>query len=321
MRCSPFVLAALPLLLAAVLLNGCERPAPPAPPTPAPPPAAPATNQPDTKTFFVQGVIEELPPGGKTARINHEEIPGYMAAMTMLLKVKDTNELSAVKVGDKVLFRMLVTEDEGWIDQVRIIKRADGTIPSAVPHTRPVRNVTPLVVGDALPNYPFTNQWGKLFHTADFKGQALAITFIFTRCPFPDFCPRMSKNFAEAHRLLSARTGGPTNWHLLSLSFDVEFDTPAALARYSKMYSGDSPKWTFASGAIIEIDDITERFGLVVVRQSGGVNFDHNLRTVVVDARGRVHHVFTGNEWQPEELAEKMVEATGVSPEDAPAAP
>ncbi len=313
--------ATLVAVVSAVALVGCEQstvPTPPAQPPPvASPPAEPSTNVSAPAIYLVKGVVEELLPGGKVVRIHHEEIPGYMKAMSMPLDVKDPKELAGVKIGDKVFFRMLVTPDDGWIDRISVLQSADGKVPSAVPSVRVVRDVEPLKVGDALPGYPLTNQFGKLFHTADFKGQALAITFIFTRCPFPDFCPRISKGLADAHRLLREQADGPKNWHLLSLSFDVEFDTPQVLQRYGKVYAGDSDKWTFANGAIIEIDDICERFGVAFTREPGGVNFSHRLRTVVIDTRGRVHHIFLGNEWTAEQLMEKMIEAARVPAENA----
>lgn len=294
---------------------------PPATPTTAVPPAAgqPATGAAPPKEYFVKGIIEETPePGGKIVRIRHEEIPGYMEAMTMPFDVKDPKELEGVKAGDKVLFRLLVTEDDGWIDRLSVLKSAEGVVPKA-PSARLVRNVEPLNVGDLLPDYPLTNQFGKPFRTSDFKGQALALTFIFTRCPFPDFCPRMSKHMAEAHRLLSAQVGAPTNWHLLSLSFDVEFDTPETLRRYAQIHSGEAKNWTYATGALIEIDDITERFGLYFTREQGTFNFNHNLRTVVIDPHGRIHAIFIGNDWKPEELARKIIEAAEAPPEEGAA--
>ncbi|HMP84543.1 MAG TPA: copper-binding protein, partial [Verrucomicrobiota bacterium] len=196
--------------LAAVLLAGCGK----NPSEPAPSNETPS----DRRTFQVKGVVIELEADGKTARIKHEEIPGYMAAMTMPLEVRDTNELAGLEPGDSISFRMIVTEDDGWIDQVRKLDVPRVNVAPTSGPFRLVRDVEPLNEGDALPEYRFIDQNGKPISTAQYKGGALAINFIFTRCPFPTFCPLMAKPFAETQNRLLSSPASPTNWHLLSLT-------------------------------------------------------------------------------------------------------
>lgn len=268
-------------------------------------------SQTSTQIFNVKGVVKELKPDGKTVLIRHEEIPNYMAAMTMPFEVKNTNELAGLRPGDEVGFRMLVTDKEGWIEQLTRLGTTNATEPPPQRETfRRVRIVDPLDVGEAMPDYPFTNELGQAIHVADFKGQALAFTFIYTRCPFPNFCPRMSSNFADAYKKLASLPDAPNNWRLLSISFDPEHDTPEVLKHYAKRYDYDTNHWSFATGALIEIDAITEQFGLIFPRE--GVGFNHNLRTVVVDAQGRIQKVFTGNEWKVDDFVAEMVKAARV---------
>ncbi len=302
------LLATLLLLLAACR----EQPAPPA----ATEPAAASTK---TNFYFVKGVIKELKPDGRTAIIDHEAIPNYMEAMTMPLRVKNTNELAGLQSGDQIFFRMVVTDYEGWIDQVsKTGKAAPTNNPAPSKGTfRRVRDVQPLTIGDALPNYPLTNHLGQPITLGQFQGQALAFPFIFTRCPFPEFCPRMGNHFQTVARKLAATPNAPTNWYLLSITFDVEFDTPAILKGYAARYQADPAHWSFATGAQIEIDALTEQFGLGFARE--GAIFNHNLRTVVIDAAGRVQSILIGNEWKPEELVAELIKAAKVTP--APAAP
>ena len=261
------------------------------------------------QTFAVCGVIEEIKPDLETIVIKHEEIPGYMEAMTMPFSVKKTNEVAGLVKGARVSFRLVVTEDESWIDQIAQLGGAPQVDTPSVQSFRRVRDVEPLKVGEALPDYRFTNQLGQVVRTGQFKGQALALTFIFTRCPLPDFCPRMTKHFTEAQQQLAARTGGPANWHLLTISFDVAFDTPAVLKGYSQFHGADPQRWDFVTGAMADIDAITGQFDLPFSRSPGSVQFDHKLRTAVIDARGRVQRLFIGNSWKPEELVEEMVKA------------
>jgi protein SCO1/2 len=273
-----------------------------------PPSAEVKASQITTQIFAVKGVVKELQPEDRTIVVKHEKIQDYMPAMTMPFEVKTTNELAGLKPGDEVSFRLLVTQKDGWVDQ--IAKTGSTNVAEPPPETfRRVRLVEPLNVGDVMPDYPFTNELGQAIHLADFKGQALAFTFMYTRCPLPNFCPRMSENFAETARKLAGLPDGPKKWHLLSISFDPEHDRPDVLKNYAKRYEPDTNHWDFATGALIDIDAITEQFGLMFPREGGGFIFNHNLRTVVVDAQGKVQKVFTGNQWKADELVEEMVKA------------
>lgn len=267
----------------------------------------------EQQTFQVRGVIQSIKPGGLTAVIKHEEIPDYMPAMTMPLDVKDKKELAGLKPGDAITFRMIVTKSDGWIDQVSKVVGASGVTNAVAPPDKTFRRapvVEALNVGDAVPDYKFTNHLGQAISLAQYQGQALAITFIFTRCPFPLFCPRMTDNFVATQNQLKAQPNGPKNWQLLSLSFDPENDTPAVLKNYAAQHAFDPAHWSFATGDLLTIDGITEQFGLQFWRQDGSIN--HNLRTVVIDGRGRVQRIFSGNEWKPEELMAEMVKAAAV---------
>jgi len=272
--------------------------------------------------FEVKGVIRELKPNGKTAVIAHEEIPNYMGAMTMDFDVKDPRELQGLTAGDAVQFRMVVTKDDGWIENVRKLPGAaptnagqrvtmptpGGTNDPATFRRAPM--VEPLNIGEAMPDYKFTNHFNTPISIGQYRGQALGLTFIFTRCPFPTFCPRMSQNFEKAQRALKAQPA--TNWTLLSISFDPEYDTPDRLRKYTAGYNIDSNHWQFATSDMWTIDGITEQLGLTFFRETPAALPQHNLRTVVIDARGRLHKVFTGNEWTGEEFAEEMVKASQV---------
>jgi protein SCO1/2 len=270
--------------------------------------------QPRQQTFAVKGIVEEIKPDGRTVIIDHEEIPGYMPAMSMPFRVKNTNELNGVKPRDILQFRMVVTEDDGWIEDLTRLGVAPPTNAAQLNRTfRRVREVEPLNVGDAMPDNTFTNELGKVVRLADFQGSAYAFTFIFTRCPFPIYCPRMAENFQTVARQLKADRAAPTNWHLLSITFDVDYDTPERLRAYAQRYNYDPARWSFLTGALIDIDAITEQLGLVFPRSEAGIGFDHNLRTVVVDATGRVHRIFLGNEWKAEELTAALKEAAGVT--------
>ena len=310
------VLVSACCLVAALLVSGCDRK-----------PSGGATSVTDTnrQEFQVKGVVKALKPNGKTAVIAHETIPNYMEAMTMDFDVKDQRELQGLKPGDAISFRMVVTKEDGWIENVRKLPPATPTNASQVitigdtngtnvgPLTfRRSPIVEPLNIGDAIPDYKFTNQFGAPISLAQFKGQALGLTFMFTRCPFPTFCPRMSQNFQKAEKQLKSQADAPKNWSLLSISFDPGFDTPERLNRYASGYSIDTNHWQFATSDLWNIDGITEQFGMTFYRPTPNALPEHNLRTVVIDARGHVQKVFVGNEWTVEEFVSEMVQAAQV---------
>jgi protein SCO1/2 len=293
----------LSAVLAVLVLSACNKRPGAVDSTPAV--SAPATNQ---QIFQVKGVVMELKPDGKTVRIRHEEITNYMAAMTMPFEVKDTNELAGLAAGDAVMFRMIVTDTDGWIDQVKKLDLPRTNILPTTGPVRVVREVEPLKEGDVLPEYRFVNQSGERIRTTQFKGGVLAINFLFTRCPFPTFCPLMASRFAEAQNKLLAATNAPANWHLLTISFDPEFDKPEVLKAYAAQHGCKPERWTFATGELLDITTIGEQFGLSFWRDETG-SITHNLRTAVVDPAGRVRKILIGNEWTSDQLVEAVVEA------------
>jgi protein SCO1/2 len=260
----------------------------------------------EEKKYSVRGVVMEVYPDGKSAKIKHEAIPNYMPAMTMDFEVKNTNELRGLIKGDQISFQMVVTEKDGWIQNVQRLNGAPKT-PSRE-SLRVVREVQPLKPGDVMPEYHFTNEFGKVINLSDYKGKAYAITFIFTSCPFPLFCPKMSDNFYQVQQLLLTNKTAPTNWHLFTLTFDPEKDTPQVLKEYAQRFKYDPEHWSYLTGELIDITAITEQFGQQFWRDpdAGGIN--HNLRTAVVDATGKVRTIFPGNTFTPQEVANELIE-------------
>jgi protein SCO1/2 len=278
----------------------------------APPANVAPTNSSPPHTYQVRGVVIEPRPAKKEVEIKHEAIPDYMPAMTMPFEVRDTNELAGLTAGDVVTFRLNVTDTEGWIDQIRKTAPPSGHVPTNSPANgviQVVRDVEPLQVGDPLPDYHLTNQLGQPISIGQFKGEALAINFLFTRCPFPTFCPRMANNFAEVQQKMAEIPNAPTNWHLLTISFDPEFDTPEVLKRYGQAHGYDPSHCTLATGDLQEITALADRFGQTFWHDDTG-SISHNLRAVVINAAGRVQRVFTGNEWNSAQLTAELVQAT-----------
>jgi protein SCO1/2 len=264
----------------------------------------------ELKLFTVSGVVKSIETDLSRARIHHEEIPDYMKEMTMPFNIGNTNEWASIQTDDTISFLLHVADGRSWIDGV---EKLSAEVPSLdeLSKTAPwrrVREVEPLMAGDLLPDYSMTNQLSKPISFEQYRGKALAITFIYTRCPLPDFCPKMNKQFLSAQQKLKALEDAPDNWQFLSISFDPVNDTPERLKFYASAYQYDPEKWSFATGAMIEIDALTEQFGLMFYRSENTVmDWDHNLRTVLVDPQGKIQEILIGNTWSTDELVEKML--------------
>lgn len=261
------------------------------------------------KTFRVNGVFMEARSAAQVAIIAHDAIPGYMDAMTMPFKVRQPAELTGLQPGDKITFQLSVTETEAWIEDIKKTG-VSALVRRSVPPPQQ-ESVPELKAGELVPDSVLTNQAGQTIHLRDFKGQAFALTFFFSRCPLPTFCPRMNNNFAAVQQALQ-RDVTRTNWQLLSVSFDPSFDTPENLKDFATIHQSDARHWNFATSSPEEIRKLGGAFGLRVRRENG--SFSHNLRTAVIDASGSVRKVFTGSEWQAAELIAEMKKAMRTRP-------
>ncbi len=262
------------------------------------------------RSFEARGVIKEVGTNSTTVLVQHEAVPGYMPAMTMPFKVLDSNELAGLGAGDPISFRLRVTDTESWIDDITRIR--------SVQVSEQVRSVEPLRIqpGSSRPKHPllyfkFTNELGQAVALGDFRGQALAITFFFTRCPIPDYCPRLSKNFQEAAKKLSTLPGGPTNWHFLSVSFDTEFDAPQVLKAYGELYHYNPMHWSLLTGPAEQIGQLARSSDVTFERD--GASFNHNFRTLIIDTTGHLQMVFPSGGDLSGVIVEEILKAAAVT--------
>ena len=275
-----------------------------------PPPTTPAAS--GVQTYSAHGLIQAITPDRQTVTIQHDAIPGYMGAMTMDFPVKDTNELASLGPNDEIYFNLLVTTNDDWIANLRLVAHhiADTTNDTVIFHV-PSRE---LKVGDQLSDYELTTENGTTVKLSDFRGHALAFTFFFTSCPLPDFCPRMNRNFAEVRKALTADATAPTNWDLLSISFDPTVDQPAVLSGYANFYRGqDTNHWLFAVAGTNTLSQLAPQVDFQFWHEGGSIS--HNLRTVVVDVNRRITAQLDGNDWTPADLATALRTAAAVKPE------
>ncbi len=256
------------------------------------------------KRYPVKGKVTEVDLGQKLLTLDHQDIPGYMPAMIMPFPVKDDQLLKVAAPGDEVTASLVITRDNRyWLEDLVVTRKTpEGARPSARPaHREPEP-------GEAVPDVALVNQDGKRIRLADYRGHALALTFIYTRCPLPEFCPRMSRNFEAAAKALAAEPALQAQTHLLSISFDPEHDTPEVLKSYGRPFAGEGPRpfahWEFASGPEAEIRRLGGFLGLDYDPDQG--MWVHNLRTAVVGPDGRLVRSLRGSDWKPEDLVAEL---------------
>ena len=248
-------------------------------------PWLPVTSWAGEQVYPGTGVITGFNPQASEVVIRHEAMAGYMPAMTMPFAVHDRHQLVNRQAGDLVTFDLHVTESNSWVENLQLGNQPPGPVtPPAPPPARPPRALV------NLSTVTFTNEMGQPVHLSDFRGQVVALTFIYTRCPLPDYCPRLSKNFAVAAQTLAAQTNLPTNWHFLSVTLDPEFDTPAQLQAYARSYQYDSRHWHFLTGPTDALAAFAKQAGVESVAE--GTGFNHNFRTLIIDGQGQVQTVF-----------------------------
>jgi protein SCO1/2 len=261
--------------------------------------------QTDLVTFPLKGEVVEIDTAKNRVMIAHEEIPNYMMAMTMPFKVKNPALLRGLEVGDSISGTLAVSRTESWLETITVIGKGEAPDPQLVAGAITARM---LKTGDALPNDVYLNQDGRRIRFTDFTGRVVAVTFIYTRCPLPDYCIRMSNHFAKLQKLLAQERSLDGKWHLLTISFDPKFDSPKVLKAYGKSYNADFATWDFltdpdTSGRTIM--KLADGLGLAYENDEGGL-IAHNLRTVLLDTEGRIIKVLQGNEWTPEEVAAEI---------------
>ncbi len=276
-----------------------------------PPPPDLAERQPTYKSYATRGVIMDIGPDRKKATIRHEKIPSYMQAMTMHLNVQDANELANLNPGDEITFLLSVSDETHWIHELKptgrreqVDGKSDKESAATTEEPDPADNIPPFT------DFEFLSEEGKPVRFSDYEGKAVAFTFIFTRCPLPDFCPRMNNRFGETRKLLMNTEDAPDNWQFLSISFDPKNDTPQVLKTYAGFYREQNPdRWLFAVASKETLDKLAPMCDLQFAQENGTIA--HNLRTIILDTKRRVHRVLGGNEWTAEELAKSIKEAAG----------
>jgi protein SCO1/2 len=256
------------------------------------------------RSYLVRGRVVTVSRAHQLVVIAHNEIKGYMAAMTMPFSVKDTILLDLVHPKDSVEAILKVSKTESWLSSVRVLKPAPVET-GGIEWTEDFKKKFFLKPGDIVPDFSLVNEENRRIHLSDWKGKVVVMTFIYTRCPLPDFCILMSRNFSRIQKSLKSDSDLDGRWHLLTVSFDPKFDTPRRLKEYGNTYEADFSLWTFGTDNVDSIGLLSSRFQQTFWTDEGGL-ISHNLVTAVIDPSNKLYKMYTGNGWAPKDIIEDV---------------
>jgi protein SCO1 len=250
--------------------------------------------------YDLRGQVLAVDRSRQEVTIKHEDIRGFMPGMTMPFKVSEPALLNGLEAGDLVQATLVVKDYTGYLTALR---RTGHETPAPL-ETPPVAVLQP---GDRVPDFRLVDETATTRAIADWRGKVLVVTFIYTRCPFPDFCPRMDRQFKTVQTDVLADPQLRDRVALLSVTFDPAFDTPPVLAAHARQLGADPRIWHFATGDREAIEGFASRFGISVIREGRNAeNVTHNLRTAVIGSDGTLRIAFSGNEWTPAQLIDAV---------------
>ena len=267
--------------------------------------------EPSEKTYLLRGQILAVAAetaAGRGVTVKHEDIPKFMPAMTMAYYVRPPAQLDGLVPGDLITADLMFTVNSGNTYLTNLEKTGHADLPA---DARPVKIMDVLNPGDEVPDDPLQDPAGATRRLSDWRGRALAVTFVYTRCPLPDFCPLMDRHFGALQRAIAGDARLRDRVHLVSISVDPAHDTPSVIEAHAKARGADPRTWSYLTGAPAAVDHLTSRFGVsTVTDQTPAATLTHNLRTAVVDPKGRLVKIVSGNEWTVDQLLSDLRDAS-----------
>ncbi len=254
--------------------------------------------------YPVSGMVVRVDAENRTMTVSHGPIAGFMDAMVMPFHVRKPEVLAGMQPGMKVDFTLVVGKESSYAEEVRV---ASGDSVARDPlQARRLQQLDSLVagtpvnavaIGQPLPDFQLTDQNRREIHLSQFSGKVVAVNFIYTRCPLPDYCLRLSNNFARLQNRFRGR-----DLILLSITFDPKYDQPEALAKYAGTFKADPDAWHFLTGPTADLRRVYGSFGVDAFPDEGLLT--HSLRTAIIDRQGKLAAIIPGNEFSPQQLGD-----------------
>jgi protein SCO1 len=264
------------------------------------------------RTYPLKGQILAIagptrPDGRHEITVKHEDIPNFMPAMTMPYIVRPPTALDGLAPGDLFTATLVRANAELYLTDLKKTGHAD--LPA---EARAVKILDVMQPGDEVPDDLLQDQTGATRKLSDWRGRGLAVTFVYTRCPLPDFCPLMDRRFGELQHAIAADAGLRDRVHLVSVTFDPAHDTLAVIQAHATARGADPQTWSYLTGPAAAIERFTSRFGVSAIAGTDpSQTITHNLRTAVIDRHGRLMTIHSGNDWTADELLADLRKASG----------
>ena len=273
---------------------------------PSAPAAATAAGE---KRYHLEGKVISTDKAQQQIVVDHKEIPGFMGAMAMPYPIADPKDVDRVAPGDQITADVVVTDKGVRLENVVVVKKGDGKAAA------PASELHPPQAADSVPDFALVNQDGKRVTLRQYRGKAVLLSFIYTRCPLPEYCPLVTHHFAEIEKSLAQDPKLYARTHLLSISFDPKFDTPAVLRKYARDYvpANDSKvftHWEFAAAPEPELKDVAKFFNLFLNEEDGQIT--HSMATAIIAPDGTLYKWFHDNDWKP---ADMIADLSGAIPQ------
>jgi protein SCO1 len=276
--------------------------------------AAP-TASPNAKRYPLRGVITAADATRSEITVSHEEIPGFMGAMTMAFPVHDDpSVVTILRPGDRIEATLVVDGPKFWLEQV--LTRGfvptpaaggagGGVTPASLPGTDPNLPAPNkgIAVGEAAPDFTLTDQTGHPVRLSDFRGEPVAVTFVYTRCPVASACPMTMTKFAKMNAALASERSGK----LLAVTIDPQNDTVPVLRDFATRIGADPKRWKFLTGDPKAVARVAEEFGVLYYPERGQIV--HSQAVAVIDPRGRLANIYYGEQWTPESVIDDLQKA------------
>jgi protein SCO1 len=256
--------------------------------------------------YEVKGKVVSADKAEHKVTIAHEEIKGYMEAMTMPFTLLEDWVYPELKPGSQIQATLVVDQGRTWLENPVVSNVVDPNLAGKAEES----GVEP-AAGTETPDFTLVNQDGKKISLKQYRGKALVITFIYTRCPLPDYCPLMTQNFATINREAQNNPALRDKTRLLSVTVDPDYDKPNVLREYGARHTGSDKdgfkRWEFATGSPEQIKNVAQFFGLNYWKDDKNKNqVIHGLRTAVITPDGKVAKVYRGNDWKPEDIVKDL---------------
>jgi protein SCO1 len=268
----------------------------------------------NTRRFSLRGIVREVDATRSQVTVEHEAIAGYMQGMTMDFPARDDPQvLRLLRPGDRIDATLVVEKDRFWLEKI-LTRGFVGTPAAPAAATSPAKDssrssfVTPVPnrgvqVGDAVPDFALKDQTGATVRLSQMRGEPVAVTFIYTRCPVATACPMTIAKFSKLDSMLAQKKLG----HLLVVTVDPEHDTPGVLADYAKKVGADPKRWKFLTGSPEDVARVASSFGVMYYPEHG--QMIHSQAVAVLDPQGRLSTIYYGETWQPEHILRDLENA------------